>query len=70
MQRKPVESSTVSTIGYDSRTRVLEVEFSGGRVYRYSGVSPQKNRALMSSDSIGSYINRRIVDEHAVRRIK
>jgi len=38
MDRTPVSSSNISAIGYDSDSEMLEVEFTNGAVYSYSGV--------------------------------
>jgi hypothetical protein len=37
MNRTKVSSSNVSSVGFENG--VLEVEFHGGSIYRYSGVS-------------------------------
>jgi KTSC domain-containing protein len=38
VHRIPVNSAAVAAVGYDGRTRVLEIEFRSGAVYRYYGV--------------------------------
>ena len=38
MERTPVSSSNIAAIGYDPDSGVLEVEFTNGAVYSYSGV--------------------------------
>lgn len=53
MDRQPVTSSMISSVGYDAESKILEVEFKGGAVYRYDGVSPETYRALMDAESIG-----------------
>jgi hypothetical protein len=60
MQRKSVTSSNISAIGYDPETETLEVEFKGGTVYSYSGVTPQQHSALINADSIGSHFHKNI----------
>ncbi|HEX8762555.1 MAG TPA: non-canonical purine NTP pyrophosphatase [Candidatus Saccharimonadales bacterium] len=61
MLRIPVDSSDVISIGYDTADRLLEVEFHGGRVYRYRNVEPEIHAQFMKADSHGqflfSYIN-------------
>lgn len=56
MQRLPVESSDVLSIGYDAAERILEVEFHGGRVYRYRGVEPDMHAQFMKADSYGQFL--------------
>jgi hypothetical protein len=54
LERKPVRSSNVRAVGYDSGT--LEVEFSDGSVYRYQDVPEKVHKGLMRASSIGSYL--------------
>ncbi len=53
MNRLPVESSNIVSIGYDEASLVLEIEFKGGRVYQYQSVPEDVFRELMSAGSIG-----------------
>ena len=57
MKRIYVRSSSISHVGYDRRTRTLEVEFRNGRAYQYLGVPPQIYHELMQADSKGRFIN-------------
>lgn len=34
MQRQPISSSNLKTVGYDADTQVLEIEFHHGGVYQ------------------------------------
>ena len=56
MERVPVESSSLMSVGYDPDSATLEVEFHGG-IYQYFGVSPEVHEGLMSAGSKGSYFN-------------
>lgn len=56
MDREPVVSSSIDSIGYDEATRTLEVEFSGGGVYQYAGVPAQLHERLMSAPSQGRFL--------------
>lgn len=60
IQRIPVVSSNVASVGYDSQQRVLEVEFTGGGVYRYSDVPPEVFLDLMDAPSVGKHLNANI----------
>lgn len=55
MRRIPVESSDIVSIGYDPDENTLEVEFGGGRIYRYREVAPDIHAQFMKADSYGSY---------------
>lgn len=58
MKRKPVHSSSVASIGYDSDKRELDIEFrDSGEVYRYIDVSPKEHAEFMAADSKGTYLN-------------
>jgi hypothetical protein len=55
MQRAQVESSMLRSVGYDPATRVLELEFRNGRLYRYAEVGEEIYRELMAAPSKGRY---------------
>jgi hypothetical protein len=58
MERTPIKSSSIASIGYDPETQILEVEFRhGGAIYHYAKVPPEKHAALMASDSIGKHFH-------------
>lgn len=61
MQRTPVVSSGVASVGYDPVTLVLEVEFKNGKVYRYQQVPRAAHRLLMQAPSIGRFLNEQII---------
>lgn len=58
MNRIPVVSSNLSSIGYDANSQTLEVAFRTGGVYRYFHVPASTYRALMHADSHGQYFDR------------
>ena len=60
MKRLPVESSSLASVGYDATSRVLEVEFRHGAVYRYRDVPPETSAALLSAESKGRFLNEEI----------
>ncbi len=55
MTWRRITSTSLSAIGYDVQTRVLEVRFNGGRCFRYFGVPRSIYAALMVADSVGVY---------------
>jgi KTSC domain len=57
MNRMPVSSSNLASIGYDRTTQTLEIEFLHGGVYQYSGVPPSVYDGLMEAESHGSYFD-------------
>ena len=61
MERIPVESSSVASVGYDASCFELEIEFRNGRAYRYSQVPAAAYRLLLRAPSIGAYVNQQII---------
>lgn len=57
-----VESSMIYAVGYDRKTRTLEVVFNSGRVYAYEGVPPKVYKELMEAESKGRYMRAEIID--------
>ncbi|PYQ67930.1 MAG: KTSC domain-containing protein [Acidobacteria bacterium] len=69
MHRTHVTSSAISSVGYDDRSSVLEVEFRSGAVYNYLNVPKKVYRALLNAPSKGSFVSRRVRDRYSfVRR--
>ena len=70
MERKRINSSAIRAVGYDARQRVLEIEFSNGSIYQYSGVSDEVHRRLVNSPSAGSYFRDNIEESFTAKRIR
>ena len=70
MDRKKVSSSSIRSVGYDERNRVLEVEFTDGRVNQYSGVSAEVHRRLISAPSIVSYFRDNVEESFTAKRLR
>lgn len=60
MDRMPVDSSNVASIGYDAATMTLEVEFQGGSVYQYFDVPQNVYDAFVSCESKGGFLHQNI----------
>jgi len=60
MERIPVSSSSIASIGYDPEIPALEVEYRQGGIYRYQGVSQGVFEQLMNAPSKGTFINQQI----------
>jgi len=69
MNRSPVSSSNLVSVGYDAGQRLLEIEFKGGRVYQYTGVPERVYSGLMNASSHGSYFHKHIRDRYPTRQI-
>lgn len=57
MDRHRVESTSVVSVGYDPNSHLLDIEYQGGRVYRYDSVPHAAYRLLLQARSIGQYVN-------------
>jgi ATP-dependent DNA helicase RecG len=55
MKRKPVESSNLASVGYDTKKEILEIEFNHGGIYQYFAVPQDVYDELMDADSHGKY---------------
>lgn len=69
MRRTMVESSVIRAVGYDRRRRALEVEFHGGRVYRYRDVAESVFARFLAAASKGRFFNRHILGEYEFDRL-
>lgn len=57
MERTRVSSSNIASIGYDSASSTLEVEFNESGVYVYFDVPAHAYDALMAAPSHGKYFS-------------
>jgi hypothetical protein len=57
MNRQPVSSSSVTSVGYDSSTSTLEIEFNSGSIYQYLNVPSSVHSGLMNAPSHGQYFD-------------
>lgn len=70
MNRVPVESSSIRSVGYDPATGVLHVEFTSGSLYAYASVPPEVCRAFLAASSKGTYFNANVRDKYLTRRLR
>lgn len=68
MERQPVSSSNLVSVGYDVNSETMEIEFKNGSIYRYSNVPLFEYERLMSADSHGIYFNANIRDRYSFER--
>jgi len=69
VERQPVESTVIASIGYDAATGVLELEFHSGGVYRYFLVPPSVHRELVGAASIGQAFQSLVRDRYRTERL-
>lgn len=68
MSLKPVQSSDLAAVGYDSGT--LVIAFHSGGVYAYFGVPWSEYSGLMQAGSHGRYFHARIKNHYDYRRVE
>jgi hypothetical protein len=60
MNRVPVESANIASIGFDKETSTLEIEFLDGAVYQYFDIEERLFTGLVASDAKGAYFAKNI----------
>lgn len=79
MNRTHVTSSQIASIGHDTATNTLEIEFVNhnparvASIYQYQNVTPEFYAAFMTAESIGSFFIHKIkpfVIEFPYRKIQ
>ena len=68
MDRVPVSSSNLVSVGYEPASETLEVEFRHG-VYQYYNVPQIVYEQLMHAPSIGSFFSTNIRNAFAYSRV-
>jgi hypothetical protein len=69
VQRQPVQSRALRSVGYDLDAAELEIEFSSGQVYCYERVPPSVYHWLLRASNKGIYVSRQIVGRYAERAV-
>ncbi len=62
MKRKNVSSSMMASIGYDSKSKTLEIEFNSGTIWQYFDVQKSEFDRMIKADSLGRYFRDCIKD--------
>lgn len=69
MEMKPIHSGKLRAVGYDPRSRILQVQFDEGSLWQYSGVSEEAWRRLSNSGAAWSYFRDNIEEEFTGKRV-
>ena len=64
-----VESSNVSTIGYNADEQEIHVEFSNGAEYAYSPCPKEMWEAFQAAASKGQFVQRVLKKQCSARRV-
>ena len=62
MERQPVSSTSIRSVGYATDKKILEVEFQSGEIYAYFDVPQEVYVDLMHAESHGQYFLQNIRD--------
>jgi len=69
VNRVPVESNTLKSVGHDSKTSTLEVEFHNGNIYQYFDVPQAVHSELMRAPSIGKFFGSQIKGQYRYGKV-
>jgi hypothetical protein len=69
MDRVPVSSSNIASVGYDADSQTLEVEFLKGGIYQYFQVPQNVHEDFMASSSKGQYHHQNIKNRYPTTRV-
>jgi KTSC domain len=69
MERAPVTSTNICSVGYDTDNQILEVEFNSGAVYQFTSVPLGEYEGLLNADSKGKYFNANIKNRYSYVRL-
>jgi len=70
MNRTPVNSSNIRSIGYDQTIAILEVEFTSDDIYQYFDVPEHLYQQFLNSSSHGQFLNDHIRYNYRYQKIK
>jgi len=69
MERQFIESSMIKSIGYDSNSSTLEIEFNSGPVWQYFDFVESLWYEFESSESKGKFFHREIKNQYIESRV-
>jgi KTSC domain len=69
IDRLPVESTSLASMGFAKEARVLEIEFRSGAIYRYFDVPQNVFEELKRAQSIGRYFAQSIRGKYEFQRV-
>jgi hypothetical protein len=69
VQRRPVQSRALRTVGYDAEAEELEIEFHSGQVYVYERVPRSVYEWLLRTPNKGIFVTRQIVGRYVERSV-
>jgi hypothetical protein len=70
MRRQRVDSSAISSVGYDPGSSVMEIEFQSGSVYQYRDVPAALYESFLAASSKGRFVSRNIRSRFTSERLE
>lgn len=70
MNRQPVSSNNIRSVGYGPESHILEIEFHSGGVYQYLNVPESVYNGFIHASSHGSYFHRYIKNSYRWIKIR
>lgn len=70
MKMLPVESSTISAVGYDRANLTMRIRFGSGDTYEYYHVEPETVTDLIFADSVGSYFAKHVRPKYPCKKLE
>ncbi len=68
IERKPIQRGSIKSAGYDRNTRILEIEFSTGRIVQHTNVGDEIARRFMASSAPAGYYEDNIEEDYPLKR--
>jgi hypothetical protein len=69
MNRIPVTSSNLASVGYDAATQTMEIEFNDGAIYQYFDLPQLVYQGLISAASAGQYFHAQVRGVYRYARV-
>jgi KTSC domain len=69
MQREPVTSAALRSVGYDRETGDLELEFRSGRIYRYAAVPAALHDWLLRTRNKAVFVAHHLAGRYGERSL-
>lgn len=70
MKKYPVDSTAMTSVGYDAEAEILEIQFkSGGAIRQFYAVPSEVFDEFMAAESQGDYFNTNIHGKFEEKRV-
>ena len=69
LERQPVKSRILRSVGYDDNTKILEIEFQNGLVYQFLNVPLKVYTDLIRSSEIGKYFTEKVRSRFQTKQV-